>query len=184
MSDIYNEEYYNNYGTETTSYLEDERIGNTLEELVDFTCANLQFQTHLDIGCAMGFTVRAMTRRGKDSRGVDISEYAIAHALPEVKDLLRVHDIRRSVGLYKYDLVTCIEVVEHIDKQYTERVIQNICNASSRYIFFSSKFDLKEKTHVNVRPTGHWFGLFEQRGFKYIPMIYDPIHWGFFIERV
>src|SRR6266498_1340967 len=46
----------------------------------------------LDIGCAKGFLVHDFLRAlpGLEVAGLDVSEYAIANAMPDVKQLLRV----------------------------------------------------------------------------------------------
>lgn len=182
MSDVYNEAYFTNFGHENNDYKNNWPIIRTLEGLSKFLCENLEFETHLDIGCAMGYLVRSMHNRSKQTRGFDISEYAIDNADENIKPFLTVHDIFRPFGL-TYDLVTCVEVVEHIEPNRTERVIQNICNATKKYVYFSSAYDKSEPTHVNVRTIGQWVGLFEQRGLTYMPLKYDNIPWGFIMER-
>lgn len=184
MNNIYNKSYYDSYGFEHNNYIENAAIIATLNELADCLCSSVDFNTHLDIGCAMGYLVRAMTERNKLSRGIDFSEYAIQHADPSIKDLLRLHDIILPIGEYSYDLVTCVEVLEHLKPSQTERAIYNICNIASKYIFCSSNYDTDEATHINIRPKGHWIGLFEQQGFAYVNVTCEVIPWGFVMERI
>lgn len=186
MKHLYDEEYYAVYGDDGTPYQDNPNIINTMGSVAYFLRYGLEeFNSHLDVGCAMGYLVEAMNNYGIISRGLDFSEYAIAHALPSVAWMLRVHDVIRPIG-YTYDLVTCIEVVEHISPEHEQRVIQNLCNASNKYIYFSSANNPDEPTHVNVKPMGHWIGMFERFGFKYkkIEHYNNPIAWGFVVERV
>lgn len=186
MKHLYNEEYYAAYGHDDTPYENNPNIKGTMQEVAYFLTQGLEFNSHLDVGCAMGYLVEAMGDYGiENTRGLDFSEYAIAHAPPSVAGMLRVHDITRPVG-YTYDLVTCIEVVEHIDAIHEQRVLQNLCNASNKYIYFSSENNSDEPTHVNVKPMGHWIGMFERFGFRYkkIEGYINPIPWGFVVERI
>lgn len=69
----------------------------------------------LDVGCAMGFLVKLLREHGKDARGVDISDYALAQAPEEAKPYLTkawAHALPfpdRSV-----DLLVSFGVVEHL----------------------------------------------------------------------
>lgn len=71
----------------------------------------------LDIGCAFGFFVRHMNRRGVETFGVDYSRYALEHAPDDVSGKLQWHDLTVP-GLTFYgggfSVVTCFETLEHI----------------------------------------------------------------------
>jgi hypothetical protein len=65
----------------------------------------------------------------------------------------------------KYDLVVCIEMLEHLSPSDTEQVVENICAATDRVLFSSSPFDYAEPTHVNVHPPEDWSAQFARQGF-------------------
>lgn len=44
----------------------------------------------LDVGCAKGFLVKDLVDQGIDAIGVDISNYALENAMPEVRDRLQI----------------------------------------------------------------------------------------------
>ena len=67
----------------------------------------------LDAGCAMGLLVEALVARGVDADGVDISEYAIAQAAPEVRNRCHVGSLTTALD-GQFDLIVCIEVLEHM----------------------------------------------------------------------
>jgi hypothetical protein len=64
-----------------------------------------------------------------------------------------------------YDLVTCIEVLEHMAPADAQQAIDRITAATDRVLFSSSPADHDEPTHVNTRPTAQWAAWFAERGF-------------------
>ena len=55
------------------------------DEVAEWIVRTIGPRTVLDAGCAMGFLVEALRRRGVEAYGVDISEYAIARVVPEIR---------------------------------------------------------------------------------------------------
>jgi hypothetical protein len=74
----------------------------------------------------------------------------------------------------RYDLIVCIEVLEHLPPEATEPAILNICSACDRVLFSSSPDDFDEPTHFNVRPTEEWMALFEAQGFRAARPVWAP----------
>ena len=64
-----------------------------------------------------------------------------------------------------YDLIVCIEVVEHMPAQEAEAAIANFCRHAGDVLFSSSPLDYGETTHVNVRPPEYWAEQFARQGF-------------------
>jgi hypothetical protein len=120
--------------------------------------------TAWDVGCAKGLLVQALAERGVDSRGSDISEYAVKGAHPDVVDRLTVHSATEPIP-GRYDLVTCVEVLEHMAPEDAQRAIDVMCDATDRILFSSTPNDFGEATHVNVHPTAQWAAWFAERGF-------------------
>ena len=65
----------------------------------------------------------------------------------------------------KYDLIVCIEVLEHMLRDEAEKAIENFCANSEEVLFSSTPFDYKEPSHINVQPPEHWSELFAKHGF-------------------
>ena len=118
----------------------------------------------LDAGCAMGMLVEALHARGVDAWGIDISEYAISKVAPEVADRCRVGSLTDPLD-GRFDLVTCIEVLEHMPSDDSYVALKNLCHASDRILFSSSPNDYAEPSHVNVRPPEWWSAQFAALGF-------------------
>ncbi len=118
----------------------------------------------LDVGCAMGFLVEALVDRGVDAYGIDISDYAIDQVRADVRPRCHVGSALEPFGR-RFDLISCIEVIEHMPAADAESVVQNICAHTDDVIFASTPIDYREETHVNVNPPEHWAELFARFGF-------------------
>lgn len=120
--------------------------------------------TVLDAGCAMGFLVEALRGQGVECYGVDISEYAISQVHPDVGAYCRVGSICDPFP-QRYDLIVCIEILEHMPAAEATRAIVNLCRHTDDILFSSTPFDYKETTHLNVQPPEYWAELFAGQGF-------------------
>ncbi|WP_127480263.1 class I SAM-dependent methyltransferase [Nocardioides pantholopis] len=118
----------------------------------------------LDVGCAKGLLVQALAGLRVDARGFDISDFAVESAHPDVRDRLWVASATEPID-GRYDLITCIEVLEHMDAADAQRAIDAMCAASDRILFSSTPSDFAESTHINVHPTAQWAAWFAERGF-------------------
>lgn len=126
--------------------------------------AELNPKTVLDAGCAKGFLVGALRDRGVDAEGFDISEYALSDVPPAAQGHVRVGSLTEPITGH-YDLVTCIEVIEHLDPADAAAGVANLCAASDAILLSSTPGDRGEATHVNVQPPERWSQLFALHGF-------------------
>ena len=101
---------------------------------------------------------------GVDAYGIDISEYAISQIPDALRDRCRAGSLADPID-GRYDLVTCIEVVEHMVPEDARKAIGNISAVTDRVLFSSSPLDYAEATHVNVRPPEAWAADFAEHGF-------------------
>lgn len=120
--------------------------------------------TVLDAGCAMGFLVEALRKRGVDAKGIDVSEYAISKVHESVAEHCSVGSLSEPLG-GRYDLVTCIEVLEHIPPEQADAAIANLCAAGDRLLISTSPGDYSEPTHLNVQPPEFWSAALAREGF-------------------
>lgn len=119
----------------------------------------------LDVGCAKGLLVQGFVVAGSTgAEGFDLSDTAIGEADPEVRDRVRVASSTVPYGR-RYDLITCVEVLEHLSPPDAATTIDNICAATDRVVLSSTPGDFDEPTHVNVHPVADWAAEFASRGF-------------------
>ncbi len=122
------------------------------------------FSTLLDVGCAHGLLVQALVAEGVDARGFDVSTTAIAEAHPDVRDRVYVASATEPIA-GRYDVVTCIEVLEHMSPLEAQVAIDNMCAVTDRVVLSSTPEDFHEATHINVHPLADWVADFAARGF-------------------
>ena len=131
-----------------------------------------------------GFFVEQLSIRGVDAYGFDISEYAISKVPEPVTDRCRVASLVEPID-GSYDLVSCIEVLEHMSPDEARKAIANLCAVADRVLFSSSPLDYAESTHVNVRPPEAWAADFAAHGF-FRNLDYDATNltpWAVLYER-
>lgn len=131
--------------------------------VADRIVAEIGPRTVLDAGCALGMLVEQLRARGVEAEGIDISEFAIASAHESVREYVRVGSVAEPFGR-RYDLIVCIEVLEHMPRAEAEAAVANFCAHSDDVLFSSSPLDYKEATHFNVNPPEHWAALFARHG--------------------
>jgi SAM-dependent methyltransferase len=132
--------------------------------IADSVVAVLHPSTSYDAGCAKGLLVRALAERGVDARGGDVSEFAITEAPPGLAERLEVKDLTEPFT-DRYDLITCIEVLEHMAPDQARTAIGHLCGATDRILLSSTPEDFGEPTHINVRPSAAWAQDFAAHGF-------------------
>jgi len=74
----------------------------------------------LDIGCAKGFFVDVLRKKGYDAYGTDISQYAVNQSPVDIKSFLSVCDLNSEVLPFSdssFDLIICMGTLEYIENQ-------------------------------------------------------------------
>lgn len=130
----------------------------------DHIAQEIQPASVLDAGCAIGLLVESLRQRDIGAWGVDISEYAIDNATPEIRPYLRRASVTEPLDR-DYDLIVCIEVLEHIHLEEAQTAIAHFCQHSNDVLFSSTPYDYKEASHLNIQPPEVWAELFARHGF-------------------
>jgi cyclopropane fatty-acyl-phospholipid synthase-like methyltransferase len=174
MGNIYNEQYYR-YKCGSVSYENQKVWVEFFSGIAKKIVQDFNPRTLLDVGCAMGYLVSALRDLGVDAYGIDISEYAISRVREDIKPYCRALsalDPLPEEFPKVYDMVTNIEVAEHLSQEEGKRLISILCNYSDCIIFSSTPNDYDEKTHINVQKNEYWAKIFAQNGF-YNHLDYD-----------
>lgn len=76
----------------------------------------------------------------------------------------------------KYEVVLCLEVIEHIPQEFESTVLQNICNHSSGFVVISwARPGQGGRHHVNCRPQSYVCEQMERHGFVLLATITDGL---------
>lgn len=132
--------------------------------VADRIVADINPREVLDAGCAMGLLVETLRDRGVDARGVDLSSFAIAAVAAPVRPYCTQGSIAEPFGK-RFDLIVCIEVLEHMPADEADRAIANLAAHTDDVLFSSTPFDYREPTHINVRMPEDWAEAFARHGF-------------------
>lgn len=135
----------------------------------------------LSIGCGRGFLPLAFKRFGIDAYGLDISEYAIETAPTQIKDKLFLGDISdnyymmNEFPISSFDLVTAIDVLEHIKVPQLYNAIYHTIRLSKRHILINMPVKSvddepdesetsTDSTHVSIYTPLWWITTFLKIG--------------------
>jgi len=133
----------------------------------------------LDVGCAKGFFLYDLKELIPPVTvlGVDISEYAIAHAHPNIKPFVRIGDARYlEFTDNSYDLVISINTLHNLELDECKHAILEIERVSSGHSFIMVdawrteeernrllRWNLTAQTYMHVED---WKALFNDIGYS------------------
>lgn len=107
----------------------------------------------LDVGCGKGFLLHEFTRAtpGVEIAGLDVSHYALEHAMPEVKPFLREGN---AVSLpypdKSFDLVVSINTLHNLQLPELERALKEIERVGKRHKYILMDGYRNEQEKVNL----------------------------------
>jgi SAM-dependent methyltransferase len=139
-------------------------FGRIAEELIRGFAPRLVF----DAGCATGLLVEAFFDRGVAAHGRDISTVALSKMRQDIRPFCQLGSIADPIlrpGEPPYDLITCIEVLEHMPPDQAIAAIAAMTAAAPRIVFAATPIDRGATTHAHIRPTIYWLQQFATADF-------------------
>lgn len=148
------------------------------EDLAHILVEELQPARMLDVGCAAGYLVHHMRRRGVETFGLDYSDYALGLAPSIIKPFVNFIDLtvpNSMVGKpgLVFQLVTCFETMEHIPEEHVGVALENLRLAMARpggTLLLSICLDSvpgweSDPTHVTIKSRQWWGHRLMEAGF-------------------
>ena len=128
---------------------------------------SLSLRSVLDVGCGAAAWLAGYRELGvPDLFGVD-GDYVDRNMLLIDTDRFIPKDITKSFDLGRqFDLVQCLEVAEHVPRQTSDQLIDNITRHGKRVLFSAAVPGQGGENHINEQPYSFWRDLFEARGFS------------------
>lgn len=141
--------------------------------------------SYLDLGSGTGAMVNCARKLGSEAYGVDLingpEHWFIQHDLTQRFQILDDrHYARAPQGTTPpgvYDLITCLEVAEHLPLDSHETLVDTIArhlrpapndHEPSGYLIFSAAPPGQSgEHHIGCRPAHEWRGMFHERGISY-----------------
>lgn len=140
-----------------------------------FLCRRVMASRSLDLGCAKGYLVEALSVSGvPHAFGLDVSRYAVTNAEPTLRGRLLVGDAAAGLPFRNksLDLVTALDLFEHLADPLPvlidiHRILASDGRAYLKICHPDHPNATRDPTHINVQPLGYWTGLFKQAGFRF-----------------
>lgn len=146
----------------------------------------------LDVGCGPGFLMAFLDELGVEADGIDFSPSSLTLAPPAVRDRIAIALVTElPVEDAAYDLVICREVLEHLTVLQVRRTVAEMCRASSRFVYVTTRFhprpgallDLAtdfetDPTHITLLAKDFVRTLFILEGFSRRVDLEERMDWG------
>ncbi len=133
----------------------------------------------LDIGCGKGFMLYDFVQAlpGVRVRGIDISQYAIENAKPEVKPFLSVGNAKdlSAFADKEFDLVASITTVHNLPSKECKQALREIERVGKKAFITVDAWSTEEervrmhawnKTALTYMHVSEWQKLFDEAGYK------------------
>jgi|TARA_B100002003_G_scaffold225147_1_gene230982 glycosyltransferase involved in cell wall biosynthesis len=123
----------------------------------------------VDVGCGLGLYLKYYKELGsKKILGIEANRNALEKAL--ISEILP-HDLRKPLKVNeKYELVSCLEVAEHLHRKYSNILVDTLvqlCDPKGYIIFTAAPPGQGGVHHINLQPQNFWIDLFDTQGFVY-----------------
>lgn len=174
----------NRYDLETRRRVEDRNPSLIVEVL--------EPRRALDVGCGPGFLMYFLAELGVEADGIDFSAAGRSLAAPGMADRIVIGDVgEQHVPERSYDLVICREVFEHLTVLQVRRTVEQLCRASSRLVYATTRFHPEpaslldfttdfetDPTHVTLLAKDFLRCLFVLEGFRSRPDLEERLDWA------
>ena len=159
MSELheYTEEFY--------EYIERGSIASA-KHFCAFLTPLLGIESILDVGCGRGAWLREWRNAGVPvAQGVDGPYVRQESLLVPVRDFTVV-DLSEAFDLgRRYDLVSSLEVAEHLPRTHSEAFIASLVKHADLVLFSAATPGQGGNNHINERPLSFWQSIFKANGF-------------------
>ncbi|VVQ16111.1 class I SAM-dependent methyltransferase [Pseudomonas fluorescens] len=144
-------------------------------ELVDSIIESVGYGKVLDLGCGEGRLVRALTERGLDAYGLDISQVAINRANSYMPGRFFCGSaLELPFDDQEFDTVVSTDCLEHIHPDDVPRAIAEIRRVCKKhaYLQIATTQDRDGHWHLTVEGRDWWESSFFKNGFVRNPTYY------------
>lgn len=120
----------------------------------------------VDAGCGLGSWGFEIEKFELNYVGIDFGVPEDKLVIPKDKYLDR--DLKIPFGGYdkgNYDFALCLETLEHIEEEYADILIDNLCNLSDTILFSAAIPHQGGTNHVNEQWQSYWAKKFRERGY-------------------
>lgn len=147
--------------------------------IADFLCTTFSnAESFLDIGCAKGFLIHALRKKGKIAYGFDHSKWAVTQAIPLVKSFIKCVGVDDVQYDRKFDILLAFEVLSQLSESQASLFLERAKNWTNIGLFaviptFNSETEINnyrknsnDFSHIILKPHDWWHNLFLRTGWK------------------
>lgn len=115
--------------------------------------------TVLDVGFGLGYGLQIMAAKAKNLLGVEVDKDAVARSgrifsgHPKVARILQYDGLRFPLEDKSIDVVTCIEILEHVEEY--KNLLSEMTRVARRAVFITTPNRLPENTRRDGRPKNY-----------------------------
>ena len=174
--------YNNRYESHTDSYNYSGGIRwafSLIKDIIKY-CDKASVKNILDVGCGNGVKSVLLANYFSNAKllGIDFTDEGIKKANANYSKVSNIHFDKADIfemQTEKYDMVSCLEVLEHIEDW--QSILKKICDISSKYVLISvptGRMRDYEKYvgHLRNFKKGEIENFMENNGFKKIKTFY------------
>lgn len=156
------------------------------EKFADYLTKELGGLSFMDIGCGTGTLLEVLLKRGHVAYGIDTNRHnfeLFKDRNPEYVDKFLRYSAAEVVMGNKIDVVTCIEVFEHLPDEVCRQVLANWRGRTKFFVFSSTPYHSTphfdtQWGHINVKPVARWIELFRECGYVFVQNLDYPTKWS------
>src|SRR3989344_4737504 len=126
--------------------------------LADLISSNFKFSTFLDVGCGMGHLMRNLIKKGYVGNGIEASNDALKKYLKDFKpdNVLLAGAENIPFANNSFDVVICLDVMEHLPKFDVEQAISELIRVSKDIILLTINLDNPYEYHPSMFTRWEW----------------------------
>lgn len=111
----------------------------------------------LELGCAKGYLIKALRKKGVDCYGLDFSDYAVDNADSEAKPYIKKADVReelKEIDNNEYSLIFSKDFIGCLSNKEAVEVTKEAIRISDKVCFISSNYG--DSKYYNMKNIKDW----------------------------
>lgn len=154
----------------------EERSVSSAKEIIPLVLNYIKPASVIDIGCGNGTWLKVWNEFGvNDFLGVD-GDYVKPEQLLIEKSHFQPFNLEEGyTATRKYDLVTSMEVAEHLKPEFASRFVQSLCGLGDIILFSAAIPGQPGTFHFNEQYPDYWAALFKKEGYAAIDCLRQKI---------
>lgn len=172
LSNVFDRDYFEDgVKTKKSNYRDYswQRLGSYFQKTARHIIDKFKPERTLDVGCAKGYLVKALSEMAVDAYGIDPSVYAVSNVHPDIAEKINL-EVAQSIPYPDdtFDVVTCFDVLEHIPAREAPKTLKEMLRVSKQWVILRMvtrevEGDI-DSSHETIRDKDWWTEKIEKAG--------------------